>query len=238
MPHDKGSENISAADDLVRHDPDPGLQVVVATPKLLKRGNCTIARAVRVVNRRAIQSVTIVPDGEFFGDRERLTVANNHPDDVVIRRYPTSHERVDSHARQTNLASGAGGVLKGQGRQLLLMGPPPHLRRCRSLFSKAFDAPRINELVDFLGPIGDLRIALTAMNNLDPKLVSQMVELSRRRVVGDPLGLCAVELPISQRSITDVQEGLFGEVANQPWVGSVFHHGGWSGLVPGSNHSP
>ena len=47
------------------------------------------------------------------------------------------------------------------------MGAPAHLGRGGSFLAESFDAPGIDELVDLLGPIGDLRIALAAMDHLD-----------------------------------------------------------------------
>ena len=76
---------------------------------------------------------------------------------------------------------GAVRVLERERRQLLLVRAPAHLGRRRALFAEALDAPGVDELVHLLGLIGDLRVALAAMNDLDAELVGQMVELAAPR---------------------------------------------------------
>ena len=88
------------------------------------------------------------------------------------------------------------------------------------------------------GPIGDLRVALAAVNDLDAQLAGQVVELPRRGVVRDLLGLCTAEFPVRQGPLGDVQEGLLGEMADQARVGPVLEHGGRPGLRPGGDHAP
>src|SRR5207249_11575633 len=103
-------------------------------------------------------------------------------------------------------------------------------RRRGSLLAKAFDAPRVDELVQLLGPVRDLRIALAAMNDSDAELVGQVIELPGRRVMRDLLSLSPAELAICQRPLGDVQKGLLGEMADQPGVCPVLEHRGGPGL--------
>ncbi len=51
--------------------------------------------------------------------------------------------------------------------KFLLMRTPAHFRRRRAFFPKAFYAPGAHEFIHFLGPIGNLRVALAAMNDFD-----------------------------------------------------------------------
>ena len=55
-------------------------------------------------------------------------------------------------------------------RQLFFVRAPAHLGRRRPLFAEALDAPGVDELVHLFGPVGDLRVALAAMNDLDAEL--------------------------------------------------------------------
>ena len=140
-----------------------------------------VARTIRVVNRRAVDRLAVLPDRELLGDGERLAVADDHADDVVVGRHPARDERVHAHARQADLAPGAVGMLERQRRQFLFVRAPAHLGRRRPFLAEALDAPGVEELVDLLGPIGDLRVALAAMDDLDAKLAGQVVELPRLR---------------------------------------------------------
>ena len=137
------------------------------------------------MNRRAVDRLAVLPHGQFLGDRERLAVAHDHADDVVVGRHPARDERVDAHPRQADLALRAVRVLEGIRGQLFFVRAPAHLGRRRSLFAEALDAPGVDELVDLLGLIGDLRVALAAMNHLDAELAGQVVELPRLGVLRD-----------------------------------------------------
>ena len=165
-----------------------------------------VARAIRVVNRRAVDRLAVLPDGQLLGDRERLAVPDDHADDVVVRGHPARHERVDAHARQADLAPGAVGVLERQRGEFSFVGAPTHLSRRRPFLAEALDAPGVHELVDLLGSIGNLRVALAAVNDLDAKLAGQVVELQGPGVVRDLLRLGAGELPVRQGPLGDIQE--------------------------------
>jgi len=56
-------------------------------------------------------------------------------------------------------------VLKSKSRQFLFMRASTHLCGSSFLFPKTFNALSVDELVSF-GLVGDLRIALPAVNNL------------------------------------------------------------------------
>ena len=74
------------------------------------------------------------------------------------------------------------------------MRAPAHFGRRRAFFAEALDAPGVDELVDLLGLIGDLRVALAAVNDLHAELLGQVVELLRLGVMRDLLRLRAGEL--------------------------------------------
>ena len=68
---------------------------------------------------------------------------------------------------------GAVRVLVGEGGQLFFVRAPAHLGRGRAFFAEALDAPGVDELVHLLGLVGDLRVALAAMNHLDAELMAR-----------------------------------------------------------------
>jgi hypothetical protein len=175
------------------------LQPVVVAAQFVERGNGGVARAIRVVDRGAVDRLAVFPNGQLLGDGERLAVAHDHADDVVIRRHPRRNEGVDAHARQTDLALGAVRMLVGIGGQLFFMGAPAHLGRGRSFFAEALNAPGIDELVHLFGLVGDLRVALAAMNDLDAELLGQVVKVPRLGVVRDSLRLRPAEFLFRQR---------------------------------------
>ena len=195
-----------------------------------------VARAIRVVHRRTVHRLAVLPHRQLLGDGERLAVTHDHADDVVGGWNPGGDKRVDAHARQADLAARAVGMLERQGRQFLFVRAPAHLGRRRALLAKALDAPGIDELVDLFGPVGDLRVALAAVNDLDAQLMGQVVELLGLGVVRDPLGLCGDEFPIRQGPLRDVQQGVLGEMADQSRVGAMLEDRGRSGFRPGRHH--
>ena len=215
-----------------------GCSSVVVAAQLVERGDGAIARAIGVVDRGPVDRLAAFPHGKLLGNAERLAVADDHADDVVVRRHPARHERVHAHARQADLALGAVRVLEGKGGQLFFMGAPAHLSRGRPLFAEALDAPGVDELVHLFGLIGDLRVALAAMNDLDAELVGQVVELLRLGVVRDLLRLSAAELLVRQGLPSDVQKRLLGEMADQARVRPVFEHRRRPRLAPPGDHPP
>ena len=118
------------------------------------------------------------------------------------------------------------------------MGAPAHLGRGRPLFAEALDAPGVDELVYLFGLIGDLRVALAAMNDLDAELVGQMVELLGLRVVSDFLRLSATELLVRQRLSSDVQKRMLRKMADQARVRPMLEHRRGPWLAPAGDHPP
>src|SRR5215510_14678721 len=118
------------------------------------------------------------------------------------------------------------------------MRAPAHLRRGGPLFAEALDAPGVDELVYLLGLIRDLRVALAAMNDLDAKLVGQVVELLRLGMVRELLRLSATEFLVRQGLPSDVQKSVLGEMADQARVRPVFEHRRWPRFAPPGNHPP
>ena len=85
------------------------------------------------------------------------------------------------------------GVLVGQRRQFLLVRAPAHLGRGGALLAEALDAPGVDELVHLLGLVGDLRVALAAVDHLHAELHGQVVERLR------PAMSCADFLGVPRR---------------------------------------
>src|SRR3977135_4564273 len=103
MSHDECTKNIGSADDLVGHDADTRLQVIVAAAELVKRRDRAIAWTIRVVNRRAVDGPSLFPHRQFLGNRERLAMPDDHPHDVMMWRPPAHDARLDSHPCQADL---------------------------------------------------------------------------------------------------------------------------------------
>src|SRR5262249_16175880 len=122
--------------------------------------------------------------------------------------------RIDAHARQTDLALRAFRMLIGEGGQLLFIGAPTHLGCCSPLLAKSFHAPGIDELADLFGLIGDLCVALAAVNDFDAEVVRQMIELLSLGMVGDFFCLSAAELPVRQSLMSDVQKRMFSKMTD------------------------
>ena len=74
----------------------------------------------------------------------------------------------------------------GQRRQFLSCVPQPISAVVVPSSRKPSTLQVLTNSFDFLRLIGDLRVALAAVNHLDAELVRQMVELEGLRVVRDP----------------------------------------------------
>ena len=165
--------------------------------------------------------------------RERLAVADDHADDVVVGGTQSATRGVDAHARQADLAPRAVRCSKASGGQLLFVRAPAHLGRRRPLFAEALDAPGVDELVHLLGPVGDLRVALAAMNDLHAELLGQVVELRAASTWCAIFSACApLNFLSAERAVGDVQQALLGEMADQARVGPVLEHRGRARLAP------
>jgi hypothetical protein len=130
------------------------------------------------------------------------------------------------------------GVLVGQGGQFLLVGPPTHLGRGDPLLVETLDAPGVQELAHFLGPVGDLRVPLAAMNDPHAQLAGQAVEDAVVHEVADLLGVRPVQPAVGKQVLGDVQEALLRPVGDEAGIGAVFQHGSGSGLAPAVPQPP
>ena len=96
---------------------------------------------------------------------------------------------VDAHPGQADLVAWAIGVFIGQAGEFFFVGAPAHFGRGGSFLAEALDAPGVDELVDLLGPIGDLRVALAAMDHLHAQFHGQAVECAVGDELADFVGL-------------------------------------------------
>src|SRR6185503_19968369 len=145
----------------------------------------------------------------------------------MVRRDPARYKCVNAHPRQADLALGAIRMLEGKCGQLLFMCAPPHLGRGRPLFPKALNAPGINEFVHLFRLVRDLRVAFAAMDDLDTELVGQVIKILSFGVMSNLLPLGAAKFFFRECSLSDIQECVFSEMADQTWVCSVFDYGRW-----------
>ena len=98
---------------------------------------------------------------------------------------------------QADLISRAGLVEKGVLGDVALVRAPAQLGGRDAFFEEAFDAPGVDELVHLLGLIGDLRVPLADVDDLDAGELGQLRgnSLSRerffqaRRAAGRPVFL-------------------------------------------------
>ena len=179
----------------------------------------------------------VVAHRELFGDAEGLAVADHHPDDLVVR-HPARDEGVHPHPRQADLAPGALRVFEGPVGELLLVGAPAHLGGGRPLLAEALNAPGIDELVDLLRTVGDLRVAFAAVDHLHAELVGEVVEGARPSELADLLPLPAGELPLLEAAHGDVEEGLLREMADEAGIGAMLENGRRAGRAPVGDHPP
>ena len=232
VAHDEGAQDIGAAGDLIGHDPQLGLQLVVVAAQLVQGDDRVVAGAVGVVHRGPVDRLAVLPHRELVGEGEGLAVADHHALDRVVGD-PGAHAHVHAHAGQADLVLRAIRVLVGQGRELLLVGAPAHLGRGDALLAEAFDAPGVHELVHLLGLVADLGVPLAAMDDLDAQLPGQVVEGA---ALGQRSGARSASAPLARPSASmpggDVQQPLLGPVGDEAGVGSVLQHGSGAGGLP------
>ena len=92
-------------------------------------------------------------------------------------------------------------------RQLPLVGAPSHFRGGRALLAEALDAPGVDEFVHLLRLVGDLRVALAAVDDLDAELPREVVELPPGDQVRDLLGRPALDLPVGDQRFRRCRSG-------------------------------
>jgi len=104
--------------------------------------------------------------------------------------------------------------------------PQPISAVVGALLAEALDAPGIDELADLLRHVGNLGVALAAMDDLDPELLRQGVELAVGDELGDLLRLPALQLAVGEQALADVDQALLGEMRDEARVGAVLDYGG------------
>ena len=237
MAHDQRAEDIGAGGDLIVHDALVGVQLVIVTAHLVQRGDGLVARAVSVVHRRPVNGLLAVPDGELVGDGERLAVADDHAEDVVVG-HPGAHPGVDTHAGETDLVARPLLVLERVRGELLLVRTPAHLGGRGAFLAEALDAPGVHELVHLLRLVGDLGVALGTMDDLHAERARQVVELLRADQLLEILRGAPLDLAVRDQALADVDQALLHEVRDEPGVGAMLDNRGRTRLTPAGDHAP
>ena len=171
MTHDEGAEDVGTLGDLVVHDAQLRLQLVVVAPELVERDDRLVAGTVGVVHRRPVDGLLALPDGQFVGDREGLAVAHHHAVDRVVRD-PGAHPGVHAHARDADLVLRAllcwnaysGAPSRGVARA--------ELGRGRALLAEALDAPGVHEPANRILGAMDESSRITLVGSVHPAIAA------------------------------------------------------------------
>ena len=129
-------------------------------------------------------------------------------------------------------------MLVGERGQLLLVRAPAHFGGRGALLAEALHAPGVDELIHLLRTVGDLRVALAAVDHLHTQLMGEVVEGPALRVLGDPLRLLAGKLLLLEACGGDVEQRVLREVADESWVGTVLEDGRRAGRSPAGDLLP
>ena len=224
--------------DLVRHDPQRRLQLVVPHRQLVQAEDRVVAGHVRVVHGRTIDRAAsldrVFPDGQVVADREGLGVADHHPDDGPAGGDPGVHVRPNPGLGQKDLVAGTADGRVRVPRKTALVRAPAEFGGRRAFLVEALDRPRVHELVDGLGPVGDLRVPFGDVNDLGAGRLAEPRErpvglalrggdqlLERHPVHAGRRGQAAFE---HRRG--DFEQRPLGEVADEAGVGAVVDDGG------------
>ena len=189
------------------------------------------------MDRGPVDRPALFPHGQLVRDGERLAVAHDHAVDGVVR-HPGPDPRVHAHAGEADLVARPCPVAVGEGGQLLLVRAPPHLGGGRALLAEALDAPGVDELVHPLRLVGDLRVALAAMDDLDAQPAREVVELLLRDELADLLRGPPLGFPVRDEALTDVDQALLGEMRDQAGVGAMLDHRRGALVLPPGDQAP
>src|ERR1019366_2411057 len=154
---------------------------------------------------------------------ERFAVADDHALHRIVRQ-PGADPGVHAHSRQADLVLRAFLVLVRVWRHPLLMGAPAQLGGRLAFLAKSLDAPGIDELVDLLGLVRDLSIALRAVNHLHAERLREEVELLCPNELGDVGGFPRGQHLVRDQAVADVEESLFRKVRDQAGVRAVLEN--------------
>ena len=130
---------------------------------------------------------------------------------AALQRRPRTHAHRRARARQVDRRPAAEFVLLAVARKMFFVRAPAEFARLRALADETVDRPCVDELEPALARIGDLRIALRAMDRLDR-------ELHRKtRPVFALLRLGGALADVARK----VDQRLLDPVRNQPGIGAV-----------------
>src|SRR5208283_3925225 len=236
VAHQQRAKDVGTADDFVVENALVLRKLVVVTAQFVQRHYGHVGRAIRVMHRGPVDGPAVFPDRQPVGNGERLTVAHDHAVDAVVG-HPGGHPGVDAHAGEADLVARAFGVLVGQRRQLLLVRAPTHLRGGRAFLTEAFYAPGVDEFIYLFRLVGDLGVALAAMDYFNAKRHGQAIELLPVDELAQLVGGLALDLPVLDGAVADVQQALLREMRDEAGVGAVLDYRCGTGLGPFGRHA-
>src|ERR1035437_2420926 len=238
VAHEQHAQFVDAIANLIGHDSELRLQLVVAHGQLVETQNRVVAGHIGVVHRRSIDRQPpfdrVLPDGEVVADAEGLGVADHHPDDRSTGRDPGVNEGPNARLGEKDLIARSANRRVSIPREAALVRSPPEFGRCRAFLVKALNRPRVDELVDRLRLRGHLRIALRDVDDLG---AGGLAESSKRCLyltlgVGDELlERRRVETgdhrpPFFEDRCGDLEQGSLREVADEARIRTVIDDGG------------
>ena len=166
MPHEEHAKFIAAVYDLITHYPLFFLQLELPHLKLVKRIYGSVARTVRIVDSRPINSFSVLPDREAIRDAERLAVAYDHSRNLAAGN-PGTHPCLHAYSAKANLILRANLMEKSITGNQMFVRSPAKFGRSYALFKKALDAPCVHKFVYLFGLIRDLRIPFAYVDGLN-----------------------------------------------------------------------
>ena len=164
-------------------------------------------------------------------------MADDHAEDVPVR-HEGAHPDVDAHLREADLVLRPILVLEGVLRERLLVRAPAHLGGRGAFLAEALDRPGVHEFVDLLRLVGDLGVALGAVDDLHAELLREETERAGRDQAGDLFGAGAPGLLVLDEPVADVDQALLDEVRDEAGVGAVLDDGGRALGLPLLQHAP
>src|SRR5690606_26796963 len=185
VPGEEHAELIDTVDDFLVENSLRLLQAPVVARELVYGENGIVAGVIGVVDRGAVDHLVAVAKREVIGDGDRFAVRDQEAVEMPGLRRPRAYARARTGLHEIDGALTAELVATSLGGKRLLMRPPAELGRLRAFGDETIDGPGVHELLHALRHVGDLRIALRNVNDLDLQLVRKRRPLlARARLTG------------------------------------------------------
>ena len=188
----------------------------VAAREFVHRQHRVVARVIGVVAGRPVHRPLAVHDGVVVRQRNRFGMRDQKSVEMAGLRRPGAHPRARARAIQIDRAARAPGVAAAIRGKMLLVRTPAEFRGLRAFADETVHRPGIDELVQPLGHVADLGVALGDVDDLDAERLREL----------RPLLAARRGLDLQPQILGNVEQRLLDQVRHQTGIRAMREHGG------------